>query len=92
MNDPTPEVYVQSDEYFKASNDPTMEMYRQSVKHINNVVPPHLQYPNVAIICGSGLGGLADTIKSEPRIELPYGSIPHFPRSTGKRAVQSGCC
>jgi purine-nucleoside phosphorylase len=36
--------------------------------------------PRVAIVLGSGLGGVADAI-SDP-VEIPYGEIPHFPVST----------
>ncbi|XP_063052264.1 purine nucleoside phosphorylase 6 isoform X2 [Engraulis encrasicolus] len=38
------------------------------------------QKPTVAIICGSGLGGLADLL--ENRTIFPYQDIPHFPKST----------
>jgi purine-nucleoside phosphorylase len=38
------------------------------------------QAPAVGLILGTGLGGLARQIKAEA--EIPYGSIPHFPRST----------
>ncbi len=37
--------------------------------------------PEIAIICGSGLGGLAELIIN--KIVIPYADIPHFPRSTG---------
>lgn len=37
--------------------------------------------PKIAIICGSGLGGIADTIK-QPQI-LPYSKIPGFPVAKG---------
>ncbi len=37
--------------------------------------------PNVAIILGTGLGGLAREI--QPQINIPYARIPHFPISTG---------
>ena len=37
--------------------------------------------PDVAIICGSGLGGLAELIVD--KTVIPYADIPHFPRSTG---------
>lgn len=47
-------------------------------------LPETLQHPRVAVICGSGLGGLANTIHDEPRAELEYSSIPHFPCLTGK--------
>jgi len=36
--------------------------------------------PNVGIIMGTGLGGLADEIHVETR--LAYGDLPHFPTST----------
>lgn len=41
------------------------------------------QRPKVAIICGSGLGGLADLL--EEKIVFKYEDIPCFPTSTGKR-------
>lgn len=36
--------------------------------------------PDIAIVCGSGLSGLADAIH-EP-VRVPYADIPHFPRAT----------
>lgn len=39
--------------------------------------------PQVAIICGSGLGMLADTLKSQN--SFAYSDIPGFPQSTGKQ-------
>jgi purine-nucleoside phosphorylase len=36
--------------------------------------------PQIGIILGTGLGGLAEDIAAEARI--PYGEIPHFPQST----------
>jgi purine-nucleoside phosphorylase len=36
--------------------------------------------PQVGIILGTGLGGLAQDIKTD--VAMPYVSIPHFPRST----------
>ncbi len=36
--------------------------------------------PQAGLILGTGLGGLATQIKAD--IEIPYSSIPHFPRST----------
>jgi purine-nucleoside phosphorylase len=38
--------------------------------------------PKVAIVLGSGLGGLVDHLKIE--IEIPYTQIPNFPQSTVK--------
>ncbi|MFP4381681.1 MAG: purine-nucleoside phosphorylase, partial [Candidatus Sumerlaeia bacterium] len=36
--------------------------------------------PRVAIVCGTGMGGLADCV--ENAVTLPYTDIPHFPVST----------
>ncbi|XP_026220321.1 purine nucleoside phosphorylase 6 [Anabas testudineus] len=36
--------------------------------------------PKVAIVCGSGLGGLADLLDN--KTAFPYEDIPHFPTST----------
>ncbi|NWU78059.1 PNPH phosphorylase, partial [Onychorhynchus coronatus] len=38
------------------------------------------QRPKIAVICGSGLGGLADVLDN--KTVFPYEDIPHFPRST----------
>jgi purine nucleoside phosphorylase len=56
----------------------------EAVAHLRASLPEGLQKPLVAIVCGSGLGGLADTIHTDLRAEYDYGSIPHFPRSTGQ--------
>lgn len=37
--------------------------------------------PTVGIVCGSGLGGLAEMVK-DPQV-FKYSDIPNFPRSTG---------
>jgi purine-nucleoside phosphorylase len=56
----------------------------ETAKYVRTQLPESLQNPKVAIVCGSGLGGLAETIEAEPKVELAYGSIPNFPKSTGK--------
>lgn len=38
--------------------------------------------PQVAIICGSGLGALADTLTGQQT--FAYSDIPGFPQSTGE--------
>jgi purine-nucleoside phosphorylase len=37
--------------------------------------------PEIMIICGSGLGDLADLV--EDKQIIPYADIPEFPKSTG---------
>lgn len=58
----------------------------ETAQYVRSQLPQSLQNPKVAIVCGSGLGGLADTIEPEPKVELAYGSIPNCPKSTGKSA------
>ena len=41
-----------------------------------------LKHPRVAIVCGSGLGGIADTIEQDEKVEIPYSDIPNFPKTT----------
>ncbi|KAF4767578.1 hypothetical protein HAV15_009258 [Penicillium sp. str.  len=60
----------------------SFERANEAVSYLRTNLPETLQKPQVAIVCGSGLGGLADTIQPESRIEFDYASIPHFPRST----------
>lgn len=50
--------------------------------YVRAQLPPSLQTPKVAIVCGSGLGGLAETIESDSKVELAYATIPNFPQST----------
>lgn len=62
----------------------SFEQANEAVSYLKSRLPAALQTPQVAIVCGSGLGGLADTVQSEFRTEYDYSSIPHFPRPTGK--------
>lgn len=55
----------------------TFELVQEIVNFIQSKVA---EKPEVAIICGSGLGGLGELI--ENKIVVPYADIPHFPRST----------
>ena len=43
---------------------------------------PDLAAPRLAIILGSGLGGVVDLLDSAPRLVIPYGEIPHVPVAT----------
>lgn len=42
-------------------------------------------HPLVGIVCGSGLGGLADLLKDP--VAFNYKDIPNFPQSTGERRL-----
>jgi purine-nucleoside phosphorylase len=43
---------------------------------------PQLAAPRLAIILGSGLGGVVELLDPEPRIVIPYREIPHVPVAT----------
>ncbi|MDR0347389.1 MAG: purine-nucleoside phosphorylase [Coriobacteriales bacterium] len=50
---------------------------QEQLKQATAVISPHLSVtPRVALILGSGLGGLAERIKVH--LSLDYGEIPHF--------------
>lgn len=65
------------------SNMSSLDRANEAVSFLTKSLPEGLRKPQVAIVCGSGLGGLAETVQSEPRAEFDYTSIPHFPRPTG---------
>jgi hypothetical protein len=64
----------------------------ETADYVRQQLPESLKYPKVAIVCGSGLGGLADTIEAEPKIALDYANIPNFPQSTGQSASITAPC
>ncbi len=66
-----------------------LERTGEAYTFINKNLPSILQSPRVAIVCGSGLGGLANTIDSAQRVEIDYSDIPHFPRLTGQLKIAS---
>jgi len=43
---------------------------------------PTLAVPRIAIVLGSGLGGVVDLLDAEPRVRLSYRDIPNVPGST----------
>ena len=57
----------------------------KALEYVRALLIPELQKPSVGIICGSGLGALADTVLPHPRNEIKYADIPFFPQSTGSR-------
>ena len=56
---------------------------QEAANFLRERLDTRLQKPKVAIVCGSGLGGLADAVNEQPRVEIEYSSIPYFPQSTG---------
>ncbi|KAN0075993.1 Nucleoside phosphorylase domain containing protein [Elaphomyces granulatus] len=58
------------------------EQAKEAADYLRNQLDPCFQRPRIAIICGSGLGGLAETVHETPKYEYETSSVPNFPRST----------
>ncbi|KAL8928026.1 MAG: hypothetical protein Q9208_002101 [Pyrenodesmia sp. 3 TL-2023] len=54
----------------------------ETVQFLEKQLPEALRRPRLGVICGSGLGSLAETVLPQPTEEVPYTSIPHFPSSS----------
>lgn len=57
-----------------------MMTYNLLVEAANYLKEKGFEKPEIGLVLGSGLGGLADEITD--KIEVPYSDIPHFPTST----------
>ena len=55
-----------------------------TVEFLRRQLPAELAKPRVAIVCGSGLGGLVSTLNDDVKEEWAYKDVPHFPQSTGE--------
>lgn len=70
-----------------------LQQAQEVVKFLGDKLPEALREPKFAIICGSGLGGLVDSIDPETKVEIDYKDVPYFPTSTGEfdHILISGC-
>lgn len=66
-------------------------VYRPSFEEVNSIAQNILgrvkHRPKIGIVCGSGLGGLADDVQDAEI--LPYSEIPTFPVSTGRSRLNT---
>ena len=62
--------------------------YDEAATYLQGSLPENLKRPKIAIICGSGLGRLAETVQESTKVEFDYAGIPHFPQSTGKGFIR----
>ncbi|KAJ3876066.1 nucleoside phosphorylase domain-containing protein [Lentinula edodes] len=60
--------------------DLSMADFSATLQVLKKLVPPALQNPRVGIICGSGLSGLAATLRQT--VLVPYDRLPGFVQST----------
>uniref|UniRef100_A0A8C7VWA0 Purine nucleoside phosphorylase n=1 Tax=Oncorhynchus mykiss TaxID=8022 RepID=A0A8C7VWA0_ONCMY len=63
-----------------SSSNPSSYKYEDYRETADWLLSHTEQRPKIAIICGSGLGGLADLLDN--KTVFPYKDIPHFPNST----------
>ncbi|KAL1302478.1 hypothetical protein AAFC00_002869 [Neodothiora populina] len=61
---------------------PVFKQATESAAFIRSKLPRVLHTPRVAIVCGSGLGGIASTINQDVSVEIAYSGIPNFPKTT----------
>lgn len=57
----------------------------EALEYLQPKLPVELRKPAIGIICGSGLGGLADVLLEQPQVAMSYSDIPHFAKSTGSQ-------
>lgn len=63
----------------------TEETYKSSAEFLRSKLPQEFQQVDLGVICGSGLGGLVETIDQSTKVEFLYKDIPGFVASTGKK-------
>lgn len=54
----------------------------QAAEFIKSHYPANFSTPVVAIICGTGLGGISEVLDANSKVEVPYEKIPGFKQST----------
>lgn len=57
----------------------------KNIAKLAELLPAHLRNPQVGIVCGSGLGTLAESITE--RVIVPYSALEGFVKSTGASCV-----
>ena len=74
--------------YSEAHDEMTSSVFEaatETVEHLRLKLPEHLASPRVGIVCGSGLGGLAETVNQDgEKLVWDYKDVPNFPISTGE--------
>lgn len=60
----------------------TSALSARNIVKLAGLLPTHLRGPRVGIVCGSGLGTLAESITE--RVIVPYSALEGFGQSTGK--------
>jgi purine nucleoside phosphorylase len=61
-----------------------MEPYEKAAQWLASRLTPVLASPRLAVICGTGLSGLASMVQSDTKASFDYVDIPHFAHTSGK--------
>lgn len=67
-----------------AATSTSFQRATETVEFLRAKLPAELARPRVAIVCGSGLGGLAKTVNEGSTQVWEYKDVPNFPLSTGE--------
>lgn len=63
-----------------ASSSSSSSSFTSALQQISSLLPEHLRSPPIGIVCGSGLSGLADSMRD--KVIIPYEHIDGFGKST----------
>lgn len=72
-----------------ATDQLNAEMVREAASYVRTLLPRDFA-PVVAVVCGSGLASIADSLSDVVRIA--FADIPHFPTSTVVGHAGTACC
>jgi len=75
--------HIFTDAHDEMMTDSAFNRATETVEFLRLQLPQELARPRVAIVCGSGLGGLAQTVNEGMREEWAYKDVPNFPLSNG---------
>jgi purine nucleoside phosphorylase len=64
----------------------SQQPFAEAIRTIHSFLPDNLKTPLFGIVCGTGLSGLADSLRDV--ITIPYDKIPGFAVSTGLFLLQ----
>ncbi|KAK9478896.1 nucleoside phosphorylase domain-containing protein [Lipomyces japonicus] len=67
---------------FSANESTLLDRANAVCEYIRSKLPDDLARTRVAVICGSGLNGLADALNGNVRFEFKFSELPYFPVPT----------
>ncbi len=71
----------------EGSNPSIYEQAQEAANFLRSRIAAPLIQARIGIICGSGLGGLVESLHATSRQTVDYGEIPYFPRAKGMLSI-----